>query len=219
MNSVTYHLALLLGLCIVSGKANGAEVPRGGGSGEPGNASLTELLSKLEQGPSMDLRRDRNGNVVDLTLRQEHAQDKNLRLISRAGTIRSLRIQGRSQLGGVTREGVRSLAQLTNLVTLRVCCLGEMQAELFEEICRLKGLQYLGLASAYPPESAYGALTNLQALSELHVTYCTNFGDRQLRLLTNMLHLKSLTIDSGGITEQGTNFLRQLRSLENVVLR
>ena len=83
----------------------------------------------------------------------------------------------------------------------------------------MKELRQLGLVAAYPPAGEYFGLTNLHNLVELRVAHCTNFGDSEVSLLTNLPALKSLTLYSDGISREGTNVLRNMIGLTNVVVK
>jgi hypothetical protein len=57
-----------------------------------------------------------------------------------------------------------------------------------------------------------------QALTELRVLYCTNFGDREVRVITNLLSLKSFELRSGNISREGWDTLRQMKQLTNAII-
>lgn len=114
------------------------------------------------------------------------------------------------------------LGKLTNLVTLRVACVAPKPAlknGVFEEICNLTGLKTLSLVAAYPERSEYVALTNLQTLAELNVSYATNFGDAELCLLTNLVNLRKLSISADAVSREGTNVLSRMQRLTNATVR
>jgi hypothetical protein len=187
------------------------------------NYELAALLKRLEESPG-DLGRDGSGNVVSVALRWTNANDRALVLVSSLDSLQELRIQGpgRPETGEWTREGISCLGRLTNLVTLRVACIATKPAlkdGVFEEICNLRGLRTLSLVAAYPQRSEYVALTNLQNLAELRVSYATNFGDAELCLLTNLANLRSLLIHFDAVSREGTNVLSRVQRLTNTTVK
>jgi hypothetical protein len=77
----------------------------------------------------------------------------------------------------------------------------------------------LSLVAACPERADYWALTNLQILSELRVSYATNFGDAELASLTNLVKLRSLSISFDAISPAGTNVLAHMMQMTNVNVR
>jgi hypothetical protein len=190
---------------------------------QPTNSELSALLQKVEENPE-DLGRDRNGNVVSLALRGTNANNRALLLVSTFGFLQELVIQGRGRpdTGEWTREGIACLHNLTNLVSLRILCVAPQPAlkeGVFKEICNLRGLRSLSLVAACPERSDYVALSNLQNLAELRVSYATNFGDRELSSLTNLVNLRSLLIEWDAVSQQGTNVLSRMPHLTNATFR
>jgi hypothetical protein len=111
---------------------------------------------------------------------------------------------------------------MTNLTTLRVACIAPKPAledGIFEEICNLRALKSLSLVSAYPERSVYVALTNLQNLAELNVSYATNFGGAELCLLTNLVNLRNLSIQYHAVSREGMNVLSRMQRLTNAMVR
>lgn len=213
-DSRTAHSALRSGTGIEAGSANALSST---------DNELVSLLKEIEEGPG-DLVRDDKGKVISLALRPANVNDRALFLVSRIGSLQELVIQGRGkpETGEWTREGVASLGKLTNLTSLRVVCVAPLPAlkeGVFEEICMLRGLRSLSLVAACPERSEYGALSNLKNLTELQVSYATNFGDAELCLVTNLVNLKSLTISFDAVSRGGTNVLSRMRHLTNAIIR
>ena len=189
--------------------------------GQP-TAELTALLKWVEE--QGDLERDSSGNVISLALRQTNANDRALFLASNIGSLRELIIQGRGRpdTGEWTRKGTACLNNLINLESLRILCVAPypaLQDGVFNEICNLKGLRSLSLVAACPERAEYRALTNLQNLSELRVSYATNFGDAELASLTNLVKLSSLYISFDAVSPAGTNVLAHMKRLTNATVR
>ncbi len=59
-------------------------------------------------------------------------------------------------------------------------------------------------------------MTNLSTLS---VAGCPNFGDAELPFVTNLTHLKELTVIDTGVSLLGTNALKSMYSLTNFHFR
>ncbi len=166
--------------------------------------------------------RDESGNVLSVALRWTNANNRALSLVSTLGTLQELTIQGRGIPDEWTGEGISYLGKMTNLVSLRVVCVGPgpaLKDVVFEEICNLRRLKSLSLVAAYPERSDYVALTNLQNLAELHVSYATNFGDAELCSLTNLVNLRSLFIYYDAVSREGTNVLSRMQRLTNATVR
>jgi len=193
------------------------------GETQSADHELAALLKQLEESTG-DLRRDASGSVVSVALRSTNANNRALFLVSTLRSLQELTIQGRGRLetDEWTREGISCLGKLTNLVTLRVACIAlkpALKDGVFEEICNLKRLKTLSLVAAYPQRSEYVALTNLQDLAELHVSYATNFGDAELGTLTNLVNLRSLFIYFDAVSREGTNVLSRMQRLTNATVR
>lgn len=176
------------------------------------------LLQHIEAAHSEDVERDSAGNVVSVTLRTGWANDRNLILISTLDSVRRLVLMT-SRRGEPTQYGLDSLRKMTNLVSLYLDCGGPLPEGVFRATCNLKHLRCLGLYAAYPPVSEYDRITNLQELVELHITYCTNFGDAQLTPITKLPNLRNLELKADALSSQATNLLSSMRSLTNVVIR
>ena len=119
----------------------------------------------------------------------------------------------------LTGSGIASLGGLTNLTILRFFYTGKLSSGVLEQVCTLKHLRVLSLMASLPPKGEYVCLKNLQSLSELHLLCCTNFGDQELKQLSNLTNLSSLELKYDGFSEQGTNVLRQMHNLTNVWVR
>jgi hypothetical protein len=186
---------------------------------------LAALLKRLKEGRNPgDVERDESGNVVSVVLRWTNANNRALFLVSALDSLQELTIagRGRPETGEWTREGISYLGKLTNLVTLRVACLGLkplLKDGVLEEICNLRRLKSLSLMAAYPERSEYVALTNLQDLAELNLSYATNFGDAEFCSLTNLVNLRSLSIYGDAVSREGTNVLSRMRRLTNATVR
>ena len=184
---------------------------------------LAALLKRLEEGRSTgDVERDGNGDVISVALRWTNSNNRALFLVSTLGSLQQLAILGRGIPDEWTQEGISCLGKLTNLVTLRVACVAPkpaLKAGTFQEICNLRGLKSLSLVAACPERSEYVALTNLQGLAELNVSYATNFGDAELCLLTNLVNLRNLSICYDAVSRQGTNVLSRMQRLTNATVR
>jgi hypothetical protein len=184
---------------------------------------LAALLKRLEEGRSTgDVERDASGNVISVALRWTNANNQALFLVSTIGSLQQLTIQGRGIPDEWSREGISHLGKLTNLVSLRIACIGPkpaLKAGVLEELRNLRRLESLSLVAADPERSEYAALTNLQNLSELNVSYAANFGDAELCLLTNLVNLRNLSIHYTAVSREGTNVLSRMQRLTNATVR
>ena len=189
-------------------------------AGQSTNSAWAWIWNEIEKGRTPgSWERDAKGDVVSLTLSSLLANDAGLDLFSKFGSVQKLRLQTSRLSPELTRQGISSLVRMTNLTSINIACGGLLKAGVFEEICKMKEIRELGLVAAYPPASEYIGLTNLHNLVELRVGYCTNFGDSELSLLTNLPALKSLTLYADGFSSEGTNVLRNMTGLTNVAVR
>jgi hypothetical protein len=178
-------------------------------------AKISQLLKEIERSESIPPKRDKNGEIVSLSLEQSLANDERIEIASKIHSLREL------QLGypkDITKEGISHLVGMTNLSSMSLWCVRELKPGVFEEICKIQGLRKLSLSAVHPPAGEYAAITNLQLLTVLHIGLGdgTNFGDHQLSLLTNLHNLKSLDLGYSGITFEGMKILHQMTGLTNV---
>jgi len=95
-----------------------------------------------------------------------------------------------------------------------------MNVQFLPAFSRLTRLSTLCLVAAPQEKQNYAALTNLQNLVALHVSYDTNFGDAELSMLTNLPKLQSLDLFWDGVTRNGTNvLLSRMSSLTNAMVQ
>ena len=181
-------------------------------------ANLDVLLQQIEASNPEDIGRDSVGDVVSVVLRQGRATDDNLSLISTLDSLRRIALEP-ARRAKPTQQGIETLSRLTNLVSLQLACCGALPDGVFNATCGLKRLRCLNLCAAYPPASEYYSITNLQDLAELHVTYCTNFGDSQLTVITNLPNLRSIELRADALSGHATNILSGMRTLTNVVTK
>jgi len=181
-------------------------------------SSADTLVKEIEQGSRYDVTRDSRGNVVALRLLREWVTDWNLTLVSEIGSLKEVSLVT-SKTNDLSGRGISSLSRLTNLVSVQVNCGGSLPKGVFREVCNLRRLQHLGLAGAYPPAEEYTSITNLNNLTDLRVVACTNFTDKELNYLTNLVNLRSLVLYYDGISKEGTNVLQTMNGLTNVIVK
>jgi hypothetical protein len=51
------------------------------------------------------------------------------------------------------------------------------------------------------------------------VSYCPNFGDEQLSLVTNLTNLRSLELKADALSSEATNLLAGMRTLTNILIK
>ena len=180
--------------------------------------NLVSLLQQVETTNPDDIRRDAAGRVVALTLRQGFANESNLFLVSTLHSLQRLSMLT-SRRAQPSESSISSLIDLTNLNTITFNCGGQLPGGVFRATCSLKGLQNLGLDGAYPPAAEYAAVTNLQELVGLRVTYCTNFSDQQLSFLTNLPKLKSIELWADSLSASAPNYFATLKKVTNFITR
>jgi hypothetical protein len=178
-------------------------------------ASVRALLLEIEATNPEDVQKDPAGDIISVVLRQGRANDHNLALVSTLGSVRRLAL-GPTRTAQPSPVGSESLTNLTNLVSLHVACSGSLPKGVFPAMCALKQLRDLNLCFACPPLGEYRAITNLQNLTELHVTYCTNFTDAQLALLASLPHLSTVELKYNALSSHATNILSGMGALTNI---
>jgi hypothetical protein len=170
----------------------------------------------------LDIQKDGQGQVVSLALRSRNATDQNLSLVSTLSRLQELTITGRGWPSNRwTLDGLSQLKRMTNLSTLGIGCLSpqpDKNPQFLHEVSRLQQLRSLSLVCASQETQEYSALTNLQNLTTLHISYDTNFGNAELSLLTNLPSLKSIDLYGASVTPKGTNVLSQMPGLTNVTV-
>jgi len=181
-------------------------------------SNVTALLQRVQAANPFDLETNSTGRILSVTLRQDLATDDTLTLITNLGSLRRLVIMP-NRRGNLTTRGISALSSLTNLVSLHLSCSGNLPEGVFREICNLTQIRCLALYGARPPESEYSGITNLQNLVQLNVTYCTNFGDRQLSLITNLPNLRSIEVWADALSAHATNLLARMNTLTNIATK
>ena len=181
-----------------------------------------DLLRSNETILSHSIRRDTNGALVSLLLASKYNDAQSLDLISKCDSLRELTIRGTpiTNKFGLTEIGIASLGRLSNLTTLRLSCFPKtgLDRGVLRGISKMQQLRYLELYYTIAPTDEYAQLTNMLNLSHLRLVACSNFGDRELRFLTNLIHLEDLELIGTGVSVLGTNELRGLHSITNVHL-
>ena len=172
------------------------------------NTAVAALIDKLTQQKFTGLERSKNGEIVSVSLTAAYVNDQNLNLLSNIGSIQTLALQVRPNASDFTKDGIISIARLTNLVSIDIECGGELNHGIVNAIARLQRLQKVSLVSAYPRPDEYTSLTNLHGLVELNIIHCPTFGDRELSLVTNLTQLKILTLVGDSVTSTGATILR-----------
>jgi len=178
-------------------------------------AATVPLLKQLE---TYDITTDSSGNVVSLTLRQEFSNDQNLMIVNGFASLQRLVLMP-VKSNRLTEQGIASLGGLTNLVALQLNCGATLPDGVFQGVCNLRQLQYLGLTAACPPLAELNSITNLGNLVELRVIECPNFADHQLAGVTNLTKLRSLVLYGTNLSKGATNILHTMTSLTNVDVR
>jgi hypothetical protein len=219
--NLTVTFLLVMENMIVQGQPQTAHLD--GGKTNPEldrQVALDSLLSSVEE---IDLQKDSQGHVVSLALGSRNTSDQSLSLVSTLSRLQELTIRGRGWPSNQwTLDGLAQLKRLTNLSTLRIACLAvepNMNLQFLHEVSRLDQLRSLYLVCASQKTHEYFALTNLQNLTTLFVSYDTNFGNAELSLLTNLPNLKHIDLYGDAVTSQGTNVLSQMRGLTIVTIR
>jgi hypothetical protein len=184
------------------------------------NSTLAWILDQIENGREPGRwERNEKGEIVSLNLSPLLANDVGLGLFKQFGSVHTIRLQTSGLSPELTKQGISSLARMTNLTSLSLACGHLLKTGVFDEICKLRGLRELSLYGACPPQKEYASITNLQNLVRLRISLCANFGDREINLLTNLPTLKSLTLEYNGFSRDGTNVLRSLSGLTNFAVR
>jgi hypothetical protein len=175
---------------------------------------------KLREPDSIDFVRDQDGKVISATLDTPNVNDQGLGLLSCLSSLRGLTMTRHQIIDRLTPKGISALARLSNLSTLKIRCFGRLDSGVFEEICKLRSLRELDLLLSIPPQREYRSITNLTNLAVLKISYCTNFGDQELCLLTNLTTLRNLGLSYDGFSPERTNVLACLKDqLTNCVVR
>lgn len=182
------------------------------------NDSL-DLIQRLQERKAKYIKQSEEGAIVSLVIPRDLGTDQTLAAVGGIWSLQDLKLYLSQDSSRFTKEGVESLAVLTNLVSLRVWCAEQLPPMVFYEITRLKRLQHLELVASDAPIQEYDYLTNLCNLTELHMELTPNFGDAQSSLLTNLAQLRSVVLLWTGVHEVGANNFRHHDRFTNVILR
>ena len=180
------------------------------------NSPIILLVAQIERENPGNVKTSESGTVVEMRLVGKLATDKNLILISKLASLQQLEIRGLANKSEPTKQGFAALKNLTNLISLRVCCFSNLNEGVFSEIAEMMHLRRLYLVSADVSAAEYTALRNLTNLEDLTVDYAPNFGDMELAGLTNLVHLRRLRLQFDAISPAGTNILRSIHGLNDV---
>jgi hypothetical protein len=183
------------------------------------NSPINLLVAQMEREDPNSIKTSESGTVVEMRLAGKLATDINLILISNIASLQHLEIRGLANKSEPTKQGFTTLKHLTNLVSLRICCFSNLNEGALREVAELGHLRRLCLVSADVPAADYTALSTLRDLEELTIDYAPHFGDKELTVLTNLVHLRRLRLHFDAISPGGTNILRSIHSLDDVRVR
>jgi hypothetical protein len=196
-----------------------------GNRAKDGRVSQTaiELVNRIEKAFPDLVSRNSNGMPESLELPSEHIDAQSLALVSEFDTIHTLKLNGLpgTNAAGLSSKGIACLAEMHNLRSLALRCFPArgLNRGVFESISRLTQVRKLTLYSAAPPREEYVCITNMAQLSSVRILWCTNFGDDELRWVTNLAHLGELVLMGTSVSPSGTNILRHAGSVTNVVVK
>ena len=213
------RLMLMVALCphIAIGRSGGPQGFSGELDQHPTESQVAAFLREVAADRVAQVERDPQGQAVSLVLCRPYASDRGMILASQLRSLRSLTIQGQSMSTGYSEHGASSLHALTNLVTLKILCTGPLDSRFFKEVCRLRSLRELQLTAAMPPSREYRWIADLHRLERLGIANCTNFGDAEISVVTNLVKLKNLQLVNNAVTHHGTNVLKVLPGLTDVL--
>ncbi len=175
----------------------------------------TQSLANLE---GFRQTKDEHGLIVGVSIMGAEANDKTLHALGQIPTIRELSLQ-LAKPNAVTDRGVAALAGFTNLVSLKIGCGGQLAGDTFRKICGLTNLQHLSLVATFPSADNFSAITNLQQLTSLEISYVTNFSQVQLETVTNLSSLTNISLRLTGIQPGHTNILSVMPHLTKFELK
>jgi hypothetical protein len=178
----------------------------------PSEAQVQSFLQEMSNEKAARVSRNSQGEIISLELWGERATDLSLVMASRVVSLGSLTVGG-SQATNCTAVGASALRSFTNLATVKLLCAGNLKPGFFKEICQLQRLRKVQITQASPPVEEYACMAKLYQLEELGIAHCTNFGNAQLTVITNLTNLKSLELVANSVTPDGTNVLGTMRGL------
>jgi len=212
--------ALSLALCIVLGTlASQGASPAKAKNPESGE-ELKALLERLQQDWPGGVQRNSSGEVVSVMFSSRAVGERDLSLLASIETLEKLVIGGGADHPGcVTEEGISVLASAPRFRSLTLQCFGELPTSVLAEVSRLRQLEELHLAAAFPKESTgYTTLTNLVALRSFGISLATNFGVNELRALKALEKLSDVGLMETGESDLDSGVLSEFKALTNGVI-
>jgi hypothetical protein len=194
---------LLLGLVVNAQSSNSFE-------------SLADLLMGLERYSDGRYIRKENGKVVEVYLLGDFLTKSNLVLLAGSETLNEVRLQG----SPMSREEVDCLAAVPHLTAVGLSCAWDrLEPGAFADLCNNKKLKKLLIGGVAPPEKEFNAITNLVNLTEVRISYCHTFTERQLLLMQKLPRLQSLYLYDTAISNVDTNVIKGCSALTNFVFK
>jgi len=195
----------------------------GGEGGSNISLAAAELVKKIEVEFPRMATRDTNELLIGLSVPSKYNDDRSLRLISEIESIRALKLIGTPSANApaLTPVGIMYLERMSNLVSLEFFCYQKagLNAGVLSTAAKITQLRDFYLYYSEAPSEEYNSVTNMMNLTSLRVVGCSNFGDAELRVVTNLAGLKTLVLNGTGVTHRGTNMLKDSLTITNVHFR
>lgn len=179
-----------------------------------------DIVKAIEAETPYGVTRDTNGLLIGLSIPSKYNDDRSLQLISEVESLRRLKINGTPSVHApaLTPVGIAYLERMSNLVSLEFACFQRegLNVGILTSASRLRQLREFYLYFSEAPSGEYNAITNMVNLTHLKVVWCSNFGDRELQLVTNLTSLTTLVLVDTGVSPRGTNVIKNSPSITNL---
>jgi len=206
-SGISFVKCVLLIACVVVG----------GQSSRGDSLEVSNLVSQIATFAEYD----ESGKLISMEISSRYHNERNIKLVSEIPSLKELIFRGNSGSNAVplTPAVMGYVTGMTNLTKLSLACFisNRLKDGVLNEVSKMRQLENLTLFYSEAPKEEYSGLTNLVNLTKLRIICSTNFGDAELQLLTNLTKLRELELEDNSVTSNGTNLLKNLKSLTNVV--
>jgi len=189
-----------------------------------GTNTVSNLLQTLSARFPGTIDRNGLGAIVAIGIPSRFNDDHSLELLGSLCTVTQVVLFGGSkqwEQGSptLTERGIAFLAGMTNLTNLELACLQHLDGGVLRGVSDLSQLKRLTLYNVALSSEEYKWLSYATNLVRLEIQNCSNFGDHELCLLTNLTTLKDLRLLGTSVSPDATNIVSRMHSLTNTVFK
>jgi hypothetical protein len=155
--------------------------------------TLDELISTMDREWPVGVTRDSKDAVTSVILPVRYSFDENLKLLATSSTLKELSLSYNRSLRQPSASGIASLHVAPSLRSVTLQCISEPPEDLFAGLGMLDRLEKLTLLAATPSQPrTYLHLTNLVHLRQLTIRLPTRFTREDAAILAQLSSLKNI---------------------------